>query len=76
MQLAEGVCPLHDLTRGRFRFNRGGMLLVLHSLLLSHTVSAVGLRIYRVSHGKEEDHEAVLIVSERIIAQFRSATVV
>ncbi len=29
MQLTEGVCPLHDLGRGRFRFNRGDMLVVL-----------------------------------------------
>src|SRR5260370_29479249 len=34
-----GLCPLHNLGRGRVGFNKGDMLVVLHGLLLSHELS-------------------------------------
>ena len=49
MQLAESLCPVHEVSERRSGSYRYGMLLGLHGLLLSLAVSEGGIHTYRVS---------------------------
>jgi len=52
------------------------MLVGLHGLLLSLTISEVGIHIYRVSHVKGKITKLFSWDLKKIIAQFTSATIV
>jgi hypothetical protein len=49
MQLAESLCPVHEVSERRSGSYRYAMLLGLHGLLLSLAVSEGGIHTYRVS---------------------------
>src|SRR5436309_1016982 len=61
MQIKKGLNPATDLGRGRPGSGEGGMLILLHDLLLSREVSERSIHLYRVSHLKGKVHEAFFI---------------
>ena len=69
MHLGEQLRPLHDLGRGRLGSGEGGMLVLLHELLLSCETSAVGIRTNSVSHLKVKLVTCVSGVLKKAIAQ-------
>jgi len=61
MQMKKGLDPATDIGRGRPGSGEGGMLILLHDLLLSREVSERSIHLYRVSHLKGKVHEAFFI---------------
>src|SRR5258708_39500488 len=69
MYLGEFLRPLHDLGRGRLGSGEGGMLVLLHELLLSCETSAVGSYTNKVSHLKVKLVTCVSGILKKTIAQ-------
>ena len=74
--MAEGLCPAAHLVEGRSCFQWGGMLVLLHDLLLLTVLLEGRLFSSSMSHGQEDVHEAFSGLLRRLLVGALSATVV
>jgi hypothetical protein len=58
MQSKKSLGPVANIDRGRSGSSKGGMLVLLHELLLSDITFWIAFSLSSVSHLKEEDYAA------------------